>query len=42
MLCTGNLAVEQHLQKQLLRITEEYKLDSFKWDDSGLPGLNIV
>lgn len=42
MLCTGNSAVEQHLQKQLLRLTEEYKLDWLKWDASGLPGLDIV
>ena len=42
MLCTGNPAVEQHLRKNLLRITEEFNLDWLKWDASGLPGLDIV
>jgi len=42
MLCTGNPAVQEHLQKHLLRITDEFKLDWLKWDASGLPGLDIL
>jgi alpha-galactosidase len=42
MLCLGNADVEKHLQKNLLRIIEDLKLDWLKWDASGLPGLDIV
>jgi len=42
MLCTGSPAVEDHLRKNLLRITEDFKLDWLKWDASGLPGLDVV
>jgi len=42
MLCTGSSPVERHLQKELLRITDEYRLDWLKWDASGLPGLDVV
>lgn len=42
MLCIGSPAVEEHLKKNLLRISEEFKLDWLKWDASGLPGLDVV
>jgi alpha-galactosidase len=42
MLCLGDPDVGKYLEKNLLRLVEQDRLDWIKWDASGLPGKNVI